>query len=161
MDPGKGIAMIALLWPVRNVWPPEIDFAENGGETNARLRVTATLHHGPDDKQVQRTVSRNFSRWHVLGVSWSPGTLVYTLDRHRWAAVHSAAVPSQAMVLDLQAQAGTCGDTYAPCPDATTPARVNMQIDWVAAYAYRPPPRPSASAAGNGETRSIPDHQRR
>jgi len=38
------------------------------------------------------------------------------------------------MELDLQAQAGTCGDAWVPCPDATTAAHVNMQIDWVAAY---------------------------
>jgi hypothetical protein len=41
------------------------------------------------------------------------------------------------MELDLQAQAGTCGDRYAPCPDATTPAHVDLQVDWVAAYARR------------------------
>jgi hypothetical protein len=39
------------------------------------------------------------------------------------------------MELDLQAQAGTCGDRYAPCPDATTPARVDLQVDWVAVSA--------------------------
>jgi hypothetical protein len=39
----------------------------------------------------------------------------------------------------LQSQAGTCGDRYAACPDSTTPARVDYQIDWVAAYADRPP----------------------
>jgi hypothetical protein len=56
------------------------------------------------------------------------------------------------MELDLQAQAGTCGEINAPCPDATTPERVNMQIDWVAAYAYRPAPRASASTRTNGGT---------
>jgi beta-glucanase (GH16 family) len=137
MDRGKGVAMIALLWPVRNQWPPEIDFAENGGETHARKSVTATLHYGTANNQIQRTVRADFTNWHVLGVEWTPGLLVYTLDGHRWAIVHSSAVPSQAMELDFQAQAGTCGDRYAPCPDATTPSRVDLQIDWVAAYAYR------------------------
>ena len=138
MDRGKGIAMIALLWPVRNQWPPEIDFAENGGETRARKQVTATLHYGADNSQIQRTVHANFTHWHVLGVEWTPRLLIYTLDGHPWAVVRNSAVPSQAMELDLQAQAGTCGDRYAPCPDASTPARVNLQIDWVAAYSYRP-----------------------
>src|SRR5437868_11832354 len=118
--------MIALLWPAGNEWPPEIDFAESGGGRNERNHVTATVHYGANDNQVQRTVRGNFSRWHVLGVTWSPGTLVYTLDGYPWAAVHSTAVPSEAMELDLQAQAGTCGDIEAPCPDATTPRRVNM-----------------------------------
>jgi hypothetical protein len=44
--------------------------------------------------------------------------------------------PAQAMELNLQSQAGTCG--VRPCPAFTTPARADFQIDWVAAYAYRP-----------------------
>jgi beta-glucanase (GH16 family) len=138
MDRGKGVAMILLLWPVRDQWPPEIDFAENGGQTNDRSGASATLHYGSDNNQIQRSVRANFTRWHVVGVQWTPGALVYTLDGHRWATVHSPAVPSQPMELDIQAQAGTCGDRYAPCPDPTTPPRVNLQVDWVAAYAYRP-----------------------
>jgi hypothetical protein len=39
----------------------------------------------------------------------------------------------------MQAQAGTCGDRYAPCPDASTPGHVTLQVDRVVAYAYRPP----------------------
>ena len=38
------------------------------------------------------------------------------------------------MELDLQTQAGTCGDAWNPCADATTPASVTMQVDWVVAY---------------------------
>jgi hypothetical protein len=41
------------------------------------------------------------------------------------------------MELDLQAQAGTCGVAYAPCPDRSTPAHVDLQVDWVVAYARR------------------------
>jgi hypothetical protein len=50
--------------------------------------------------------------------------------------VRSRHVPREPMELAMQAQAGTCGHRYAPCPDATTSARVNMQIHWVRAYAY-------------------------
>jgi Glycosyl hydrolases family 16 len=139
IDRGKGVAFVALLWPVRDVWPPEIDFAEDGGETNARDHSTATLHYGADDSQLQRTVHVNLARWHTVGVEWQPGRLTYTLDGKTWASVRSRFVPNQPMEMDLQTQAGTCGDPYAPCPDASTPAHVNAQIDWVAAYAYRGP----------------------
>ncbi len=139
MDPGKGVAVVALLWPSRGDWPPEIDFAESGGETSARDHVTATLHYGADNSQVQSTLWGNFSHWHVLGVQWTPGLLVYTVDGRGWAELRSHAVPSEPMELDIQTQTGTCGDPYAPCPDSTTPGRVNAQINWVAAYAYRPP----------------------
>jgi hypothetical protein len=42
------------------------------------------------------------------------------------------------MELDIQSQAGTCGDVYRPCPDSSTPAHVELQVDWVVAYAYAP-----------------------
>jgi beta-glucanase (GH16 family) len=140
-DPGRGVAFVLLLWPVRDHWPPEIDFAENGGTRAARDSATATLHYGRQDHIVQRTVRADFNRWHVAGVEWTPGKLVYTLDGRRWATVRSAGVPDEPMELALQTQAGTCGDVYAPCPDATTPAHVNMEVDWVVAYARRPTSR--------------------
>jgi hypothetical protein len=135
---GRGVLSALLLWPVADVWPPEIDFAENGGARSARNRMTATLHHSSDDIMIQRSVRRDFASWHVMGVEWTPGKLVYTLDGRRWATVRSVHVPDQPMELALQTQAGTCGDRYAPCPDASTPRQVDMQVDWVVAYAYRP-----------------------
>jgi beta-glucanase (GH16 family) len=138
MDRGRGVSSVLLLFPVRDGWPPEIDFAEDAGTGNTRTNMTATLHYGSQDNIVQRSVRADFTRWHVMGVEWSPGLLVYTIDGRRWAVVRSPHVPSEAMELDLQAQAGTCGDRYAPCPGSTTPPHVNMQVDWVVAYAYRP-----------------------
>jgi beta-glucanase (GH16 family) len=138
VDRGKGVASVLLLWPVRDAWPPEIDFGEDGGTTKTRRQMTATLHYGSQDNVIQRSVRADFTRWHVMGVEWSPGMLVYTLDGRRWAVVRSPHVPDEAMELAIQTQAGTCGDKYAPCPGSTTPPRVNMQVDWVVAYAYRP-----------------------
>ena len=40
------------------------------------------------------------------------------------------------MEMALQTQAGTCGDPWTPCPGATTPSLVEMQVDWVEAYSY-------------------------
>jgi beta-glucanase (GH16 family) len=137
MHAGRGVAGIILLWPVADVWPPEIDFAENGGTTSKRAKMTATLHHGADDHIVQRSVAGDFTRWHTMGVEWTPRRLVYTLDGRAWATVRSRHVPSERMELDIQTQAGTCGDRFAPCPGRSTPRRVDMQVDWVRAYAYR------------------------
>jgi beta-glucanase (GH16 family) len=137
MDRGKGVAVVALLWPSQGNWPPEIDFVENGGETSDRHHITATLHHGADNSQIQRTLRADFTRWHVLGVQWTPGRLAYTIDGRVWATVRNHAVPDQPMELDIQTQAGTCESRFAPCPDATTPPVVDAQVDWVAAYAYR------------------------
>ena len=138
MDRGRGVAVVALLWPSEGGWPPEIDFAENGGEQGLRRDITATLHYGARNLQIQRTLWADFTRWHVLGVRWTPGRLAYTIDGRVWASVVSRAVPAEPMELDIQTQTGTCDDPSAPCPNATTPARVIAQIGWVAAYAYRP-----------------------
>jgi beta-glucanase (GH16 family) len=137
MDAGRGVAGVLLLWPKAPHWPPEIDFAETGGDRANRPDMTATLHYGRDDRTIARTVHGDFTRWHVMGVEWTPGRLVYTLDGRAWATVHSRHVPAEPMEFDIQTQAGTCGVAYAPCPDATTPPRVDLQVDWVAAYARR------------------------
>ena len=139
MDGGRGVAGIALLWPSADVWPPEVDFAETGGLGRGRPGFSATLHHGADDHQIQREARADLTGWHVVGVDWTPGRLAYVLDGKVWAVVRSAHVPSQPMELDLQTQAGTCGDAYAPCPDASTPRRVTMQVDWVHVDALQGP----------------------
>jgi beta-glucanase (GH16 family) len=136
MDGGKGVAGIVLLWPVRDHWPPEIDLAETGGTSNRRSEASATLHYGAENRQIQRTVRADFTRWHTVGVEWTPRRLVYTIDGRRWASVRSPHVPSERMELDIQSQAGTCGDHFAPCPDSSTPAHVNLQVDRVTAYRY-------------------------
>jgi beta-glucanase (GH16 family) len=144
MGAGRGVAGVLLLWPVRDHWPPEIDFAESGGMGRRRDAMSATLHYGAGNHQIQRSLRADFTRWHRIGVAWTPGRLVYTLDGRAWATVRSAHVPREPMELDLQTQAGTCGDRYAPCPGASTPPRVTMEVDWVRADAYRP----AAASAG-------------
>lgn len=137
VDRGRGVAAIILLWPVRDHWPPEIDFAEDGGITSRRSSISATLHYGREDHIIQRSVRADFTRWHTAGVEWTPGKLVYTLDGRPWGTVRSRHVPREPMELAIQTQAGTCGHRYAPCPDSTTPRKVDMQVQWVRAWAYR------------------------
>ena len=132
IDKGVGVAGVLLLWPSNGSWPPEVDFAEDGGGN--RSQSTATLHYGSNDSQMAQSVTADFSQWHTMGVEWTAGQLKFTLDGAVCGTMNSAHVPSIPMELDLQAQGGTCGDTWVPCPDATTAAHVNMQIDWVAAY---------------------------
>jgi beta-glucanase (GH16 family) len=133
MARGQGIAPAILLWPQGNSWPPEIDFSENNGSN--RLTDYATLHYGTNNAQVQRRVAVNLSHWHTLGVQWTPGRLVYTLDGRDWATVINANVPSIPMVLDIQTQGWACGTSaWEQCPNAETPSRVNLYVDWVVAY---------------------------
>lgn len=133
IDKGDGITGILLLWPSDNKWPPEIDFAENGG--GDRSHMNATLHYSADDQKILRTTQADFSQWHTMGVEWSPGRLQYTLDDTIWASVDSDHVPKVPMALDMQTQAGICGNVTNPCPNASTPAQVSLYVDWAVAYA--------------------------
>jgi beta-glucanase (GH16 family) len=72
--------------------------------------------------------------WHTVGVEWTAGHLVYTLDGAEWGTVSTFQVPSETMEMDIQTQAGTCGQVDTPCPDGTTPDHVNLQVDSVVAY---------------------------
>jgi beta-glucanase (GH16 family) len=134
VDRGNGISVIALLWPQANIWPPEIDFYEDGGN---RASMSATLHCGSDGNdncQVERNLTAyDFSQWHTLGVEWTADKLVYTIDGTTWATVTSSKVPSIPMVLDLQSQSLECTQN-STCLDSSTPERVDMQVDWVVAY---------------------------
>ena len=132
IDAGDGIGYSVLLWPSDEHWPPEIDFAEDGGGN--RSQINATLHYGANDNQISRTWKVDMTQWHTLGVEWTPGRLVYTLDGNEWGQTSTSQVPAQLMELDIQTQAGTCGQIDTPCPDAGTPQHVVMQVDWVVAY---------------------------
>jgi beta-glucanase (GH16 family) len=131
---GVGIAHAILLWPQTNTWPPEIDFSEDNGFN--RQTSYATLHYGAGNTQVQHSVGVNLTHWHTLGVEWTAGRLVYTLDGRNWATVTNENVPSVPMTLDIQTQSWACGtSTWEQCPNATTPSKVDLSVDWVVAYA--------------------------
>ncbi|GAA3390200.1 glycoside hydrolase family 16 protein [Cryptosporangium minutisporangium] len=133
-DRGKGISYALLLWPVDDSWPPEIDFAEDNGDRRDRLHATL---HAIGGSQIERSVTGDFTDWHVVGVEWTPGRLAYTVDGRVWATLLDERVPDQPMALALQTQAWYCGHTWQRCPDSSTPAQVNLQVDWVVAYARR------------------------
>jgi beta-glucanase (GH16 family) len=131
---GTGIAHAILLWPATDTWPPEIDFSEDNGAD--RQTTYATLHYGPDNTQVQHSHPVNLTQWHTLGVEWTAGRLVYTLDGKSWATVTNTNVPSTPMNLDIQTQGWACNtSTWEQCPDPTTPPHSNLSVDWAVAYA--------------------------
>lgn len=137
MDPGYGINYIILLWPTDDRWPPELNIAEDNGKD--RTRLTSTIHYGGHG-QPSRYTSRerlgvDVTQWHTVGVEWTPGRAVMLLDGQEWARYESDVVPRTAMSLAIQTQAWFCGGNFSDCPNATTPANVNMEVDWAVAYA--------------------------
>lgn len=134
-DQGTGIAYVVLLWPSDdNEYPPEIDIAEDNGKD--RQTVYGVLH--PTDQQTYRIeefqVKADATKWHTVGLEWTPGRLVYTLDGEVWARTDGGQVPTEQMSLALQTQAWYCGHGWEACPDRSTPERVNLEVDWVVIY---------------------------
>jgi hypothetical protein len=137
VDNGQGVSAVALLWPTTNTWPPEIDFTEDNGGS-PRTVDTATEHWGtyPNVFGASNTLPVNLSQWHTVGVEWSPGKIVYTMDGSPWATETNANVPNVPMQLALQTEAWQCGtSTWEECANTSTPAEVDMDVDWIVAYA--------------------------
>ncbi|MDQ7908234.1 glycoside hydrolase family 16 protein [Phytohabitans sp. ZYX-F-186] len=134
MDQGTGIAYALLLWPADNKYPPEIDFAEDNGRD--RRTMYASVHAADGSEPEGSSVRGDFTQWHTASLEWTPGRLVFGLDGRVWHTITGAQVPSEPMALALQSQAWYCGHGWEACPDATTPERVNLQVDWVVSYAY-------------------------
>ncbi|MFR9749926.1 glycoside hydrolase family 16 protein [Nocardia sp. 004] len=138
-DASDEVTYHLLLWPQNEVWPPEIDFAENFG--GSRDYLDAFLHWtdraGKADKSEQ-VLDGDFTQWHTLGVEWLPGEIRYTIDGRVWGTETGTRVPSVPMWLGIQAQADGCRKALAegapPCPWAGTPALTEIQIDWVSVY---------------------------
>ncbi len=137
VDNGQGVSLVALLWPTGDTWPPEIDFAEDNG-ASPRALDTATEHWGTDTNffQVNNSLAVNLSQWHTVGVEWTPGKIVYTMDGAAWATETNANVSDVPMQLAFQTQAWQCGvSNWEQCTSSSTPAEVDMDIDWIAVYA--------------------------
>ena len=147
VDNGQGVSAVALLWPTTNTWPPEIDFTEDNG-SSPRSMIMATEHWGisPDDLQQSEYLSVNLSQWHTVGVEWSPGKIVYTMDGTPWDTQTNANVPNVPMQLALQTEAWQCGtSTWEECANSSTPTEIDMHVDWIVAYAPRARPRRSTT----------------
>jgi beta-glucanase (GH16 family) len=138
LDNAYGLSYAALLWPKSNVNPPEVDFAEGFGRSMARTK--ATVHSGTQAAHVRlgKNTTVDMTKWHTVGVEWTPNKLMFTIDNVGWWTVTGNQVPSTPMVLDLQSQIHDCSNPVWACPNATSPARMNMYIDWVETYSWHP-----------------------
>lgn len=134
-DASDEITYHFLLWPQAEIWPPEIDFAEDTG--GARERILAFLHYGEEDHTIERELDGvDFTEWNTVGVQWTPGRLDYLINGDIWATVTSDGVPDEPMWLGLQSQAGGCERPgfSIDCPQVGTPDHADIEIDWVAVY---------------------------
>jgi beta-glucanase (GH16 family) len=134
-DRGVGINHAILLWPADESFPPEIDFSESDG--HGKKVSSTTIHYGRHNAMIHRRVRVDLRRWHTVGVEWTRGRVVYTLDGRAWATVNSVNVASRPMKLAIQTQAWGCQSEWAGCVNASTPRHVRLEVDWVVIYAPR------------------------
>ncbi|MCZ2803709.1 glycoside hydrolase family 16 protein [Modestobacter sp. VKM Ac-2983] len=134
VDAGDEMKYAALLWPADNSWPPEIDFAEDAG--GDRSATTGTVHYGSNNTMIGQQVEADFTQWHTIGVEWTPGKVVYTLDGQAWGSTDHPGVSSTPMNLAIQVQPGGCqgGGAAFGC-GVGDPAVTSLQVDWVSIWA--------------------------
>ncbi len=130
---GPGPTGVDLLWPTSNTWPPEIDFNETVGVTNATTATIIWGDAGGERQQSQVSLNIDMTQWHTWGVVWTPTSILYTVDGTVWGQFNVASeIPSVPMTLHIQTQTW-CVFNYA-CP--TGPQ--STQVDWVAEYSAAP-----------------------
>jgi beta-glucanase (GH16 family) len=131
-EPGLQISDIALLWPQKSVWPPEIDFFEDTG--GARDNYHATVHPGPNgnnSNQQHVSVDSSATQWHTYGVQWTPSSITFTIDGHpAGSSIRNSGLPAWPDIpMNLALQAENLSGAQ-PSQSIET-----MTVDWVAEYA--------------------------
>lgn len=123
---GAGPNEVELLWPVTNIWPPEIDFNETVGFDTS---TTSSVHAGKANLTFRRRVVIDMTQWHTWGLIWTPQEIIYTVDGHVWGTFKTAAdIPHVPMDLNFE-QRQQC-EEHRQCPTAPE----TMQVNWVAEY---------------------------
>jgi beta-glucanase (GH16 family) len=132
---GNGYSAVILLWPDAEDFPEggEIDFMEiPDGQRNESHFV---LHYGQDNSQDGTTTAGDFTQWHNYAVEWAPDHVAGFIDGQEiFRSSDPVAIPPRPMHLAIQQDPGPFGNGWAPGPDETTPAQVQLQVDWVRIY---------------------------
>ncbi len=128
---GRGLWPAIWLLPASKESRPEIDPLEMIGQDPSEL----ILHFHPEDrdadspsKRVRVTAPDLAEDWHTVGLSWTPGKLVYTLDGTPIWTVTGDQVPSEPMYLVMNL---AVGGAYPGPPDDSTPFPATFEIDHV------------------------------
>jgi outer membrane protein OmpA-like peptidoglycan-associated protein len=130
---GPGPTGVDLLWPTTNTWPPEIDFNETVGVTNATTATVIWGDAGGERQQSQVSLDIDMTQWHTWGVIWTPTSILFTVDGNVWGQFDvPSEIPNVPMTLHLQSQTW-CQYNYA-CPTAPQ----STVVDWVAEFSAAP-----------------------
>ncbi|HEY5784397.1 MAG TPA: glycoside hydrolase family 16 protein [Microlunatus sp.] len=128
---GRGLWPAIWLLPASKESRPEIDLLEMIGQDPSEL----ILHFHPEDRDADSPSKRVrvadpdlAGDWHTVGLVWTPGKLVYTLDGEPVWTVTGDQVPSEPMYLVMNL---AVGGAYPGPPDSSTPFPATFEIDYV------------------------------
>jgi beta-glucanase (GH16 family) len=132
---GNGYGGVALLWPDAEDWPVggEINFMEipNGDKRESHFVV----HYGEDNSQVGTTTASDFTQWHNFAVEWTPDHVAGFIDGQEiFRTSDPDVIPPRPMHIAIQQDIGPMGKDWIPPLDASTPAEVTLEVDWVRIY---------------------------
>lgn len=133
--PGAGYRPALLLWPAAEDWPRggELDFLDITRPD--RTQTDFVVHSGADDQRAGAAVAGDFTGWHNYAVEWMPDHIAGFVDGQQvFRTDDPARIPSRPMHLAIQQDVGPSADGRTPPRDASTPAEVRMEVDWVRIY---------------------------
>jgi beta-glucanase (GH16 family) len=116
-------------------WPPEIDVMENNGRSPTSVLMT---YHWADAIGTPQQLNKSFSGpdfsagWHVFGLEWEPGLLIWYVDGLERFRLQSADVTAKSMYLDFNL---AVGGAVGP-PDSTTQFPAYYLIDYVRVWKH-------------------------
>ncbi len=128
---GRGLVSAFWLPTADHSWPPEIDVMEILGSDTSRT----TMHYhylranGTHVNEGDGWRGPDFSAdWHVYGVDWRPGSLVWYVDGVERARFTGPAVTDKPAYLLFNL---AVGGTWPGSPNAKTPFPTELHVDWV------------------------------
>jgi Glycosyl hydrolases family 16 len=129
-----GYGDVLILWPDAEDFPEggEVDFMEI--PKPERNEYNFNLHFGADNSQNGTKVAGDFTQWHNYAVEWTPDHVAGFVDGQEvFRTTERYQIPPRPMHLTMQQDIGPY-DNWIPPRDASTPAEVSFQIDWVRIY---------------------------
>ena len=128
---GKGLWPAIWLLPSSHESLPEIDMAELLGDTPELLRLHYHYKSSGKSESAGKTVTQSDLSldWHVYGMDWEKGAIVWYLDDvEQWRYTDQATISGEPMYLLLNLAVG--GDWPGP-PDDSTSFPAAMLVDYV------------------------------
>lgn len=128
---GRGYSSAILLWPDSEKFPEdgELDMMEVPSEK--RTAATAFVHYGEDNKIVGTSRAGDFTKWHTFAMEWLPDRITWYVDGVKsWETRDKKVIPDTPMHPAIQLDQGPAKN-WMPAPDASTPDKVALQVDWL------------------------------